>query len=94
MKAAEIARNAYGQAHIWTSEIYLYMALMYEEGGKSKLASPWIRRSFVSCYKAVGINHRAIKVVFTHLKLIEHNIRSNLANVPMEFAAAKINELE
>ena len=94
MKAAEIARNAFGPNHIWTSELYLYMALMYEECSKSQLASPWIRKSFMACYKAVGINHKAIRIVFAHMKLIEYNIGSSLANVPIEFAASKIRELD
>lgn len=94
MKAAEVARNAYGPGHIWTSELYLHMALMYEESGQSQLASPWIRRSFVACYKAVGLSHKAMRIVFGHLKSIEYSIGSDLANVPIEFAAAKIKEIE
>ena len=92
MKAAEIAENAIGHEHIWTAELYSYMALMHEEEGENELASPWIRKSFMSCYKAVGISHKATKSVFTHLRNIECNIGSTLANIPIELVVNKIKQ--
>ena len=93
MKSADIARNALGDEHIWTSEIYSQIALMYQEEGLSQLASLWIRKSFVSCYKAVGISHKGLQIVYTHLKNIEGNIDSPLANAPIEYVASKIKQL-
>jgi len=67
---------------------------MYSEQGTNELASPWIRRSFVACYKAVGINHKTIRIVYTHLQNIEANIGSPLASVPIEFVISKISQMQ
>jgi len=94
LRAADIARNAFGQNHIWTAEIYLYIALMHKENSQVQFASPWIRKSFMACYKATGINHKAVKAVFLHLKNIEYNVGSPLANISIEFMASKIKQME
>jgi len=67
---------------------------MYEEEGANELASPWIRKSFMSCYKAVGVGHKSTRSVFSHLRNIECNIDSPLASVPIELIASKIKQIE
>lgn len=84
----------YGDEHIWTAEIYSHVALMHSEQDSNQLASPWIRKSFVSCYKAVGINHKSVRVLYTHLQNIEASIGSPLASVPIEFVVSKINQMQ
>ena len=84
IRAAELARSAFGHEHLWTARIYSDVALMYEEDGANQLASPWMRKSFTGCYKAVGIGHSITKEVYTNLVNIESNIGSPLMLVPIE----------
>ena len=94
LSAGNLAKNAIGTDHIWTAEIYSQIALMYEEENTDQLASIWIRKSFMSCYKAVGLGHRALKVVYSHLKNIENKVDSPLATLPIEHIRSKIKQLE
>ncbi len=44
----------------------------------------------MSCYRAVGMGHKALTVVYMHLKNIEYNIDSPLAGVPIDLLPNKI----
>ena len=92
-RATDIAKLAYGDEHIWTAEIYLDVALLYYEDKSSQLASTWIRKSFVACYKAVGIKHKALKAIYKHLMSIEADIDSVLCNVPIDQVMPKLDQI-
>jgi hypothetical protein len=93
-KAVEIMEMVVGVDHPETAEVYLKLALAYQESGIIEQASHWIRKSFCIFSTSFPITDEVVQFTHEYLKKIEIHMSSQLEEIPIERLKSEIEKIE